>query len=215
MAVEFGIVRRFGTPINYGTVSGNPGSPAVSMATGTIINGPSGATGARIEGGDQVSAVLISGAATVINYATIVGFENPGDHHIYFGISLGGAGSISNLGTKSLIENYVGIYASSNATVTNAGTIASNYVGGLDALVFGGGTNRLIIDPGAGGLSVPSAAAASSRWREREHDRHWHHQSAQAPPRWSSSGASAGIAAERPWHEHVGFSAVMIGCDAS
>ncbi len=49
------------------------------MATGTIINGPSGATGARIEGGDQTSAVWISGAATVINYATIVGVENRGD----------------------------------------------------------------------------------------------------------------------------------------
>ena len=80
------------------------------MATGTIINGPSGATGARIEGGDQTSAVLISGAATVINYATIVGVEDRGDPQVYFGISLGGAGSISNLGTQSLIEGYLGVY---------------------------------------------------------------------------------------------------------
>ena len=120
------------------------------LTTGTIINGPSGATGALIEGGDQVSAVLISGVATVVNYGNIVGVENPGDTGLYYGVRLGGAsGSISNLGTNALIENYIGVYATDNDTVTNAGTIASNYAGGRDALVFGGGTNRLIIDPGA------------------------------------------------------------------
>jgi hypothetical protein len=139
-----------GTLTNFGTISGNPGNPAVMLTTGTIINGPSGATGALIEGGDQVSAVLINGAATVVNYAKIIGVENPGDSGLYYGVRLGGpSGSISNLGANALIENYVAIYATDNDTVTNAGTIASNYAGGHDALVFGGGTNRLIIDPGA------------------------------------------------------------------
>ena len=148
-AVKFG-GSAAGTLTNFGTLSGNPGNPAVLLTTGTIINGPSGATGALIEGGDQVTAVTISGMATVINYARIVGVEDPGDPNIYYGIRLGGAaGSISNLGTHALIENYLAIYATDNDTITNAGTIASNYAGGRDALVFGGGTNRLIIDPGA------------------------------------------------------------------
>jgi glycosyltransferase involved in cell wall biosynthesis len=150
-----------GTLTNFGTINGKPGDPAVSMATGTIINGPSGATGALIEGGGQSNAVLISGAATIINYATIVGVENPGDTRIYYGVSLGGAaGSISNLGANSLIENYLAVYAAMNDTVTNAGTIATNYAGGAYALVFGGGTNRLIVDPGARFIGTVSGGGA-------------------------------------------------------
>ena len=133
------------------------------MTTGTIINGPSGATGALIEGGDQTNAVLITGVGTVVNYAKIIGVENPGDTGLYYGVRLGGAsGSISNLGNHALIENYIGVYAADNDTVTNAGTIASNYAGGRDALVFGGGTNRLIIDPGA----------SVHRHRQRQRSRH-------------------------------------------
>jgi hypothetical protein len=148
-AVQFGAAAA-GTLTNFGTISGNPGNPAVVMAAGTLINGPSGATGALIEGGDQTNAVLFTGVATVVNYARIIGVENGGDPNTYYGVKLGGAsGSLSNLGTSSLIENYVGIYATNNDTVTNAGTIASNYSGGRDALIFGGGTNRLILDPGA------------------------------------------------------------------
>ncbi|HET6607782.1 MAG TPA: hypothetical protein VFG62_13975 [Rhodopila sp.] len=141
-----------GTLTNFGTVSGVTDHPAVLMTTGTIVNGPSGATGALIRGGDQASAVLISGAGTVVNYGTILGTELSGANTgIYFGISLGGGGSISNLGAQSLISDYVAVYAGSGATVTNAGTIASQTSGapGPAAVVFGGGTNRLIIDPGA------------------------------------------------------------------
>jgi hypothetical protein len=147
--VQFG-ASAAGTLTNFGTISGNPGNPAVLLTTGTLINGPSGATGALIEGGDQTNAVLINGVATVVNYARIVGVENPGDTAIYYGVRLGGAsGSLSNLGANALIENYIGVYATMNDTVTNAGTIASNFSGGAYALVFGGGTNRLILDPGA------------------------------------------------------------------
>lgn len=145
-----------GTLINYGTISGDPGSPAVLMATGIIINGPSGATGALIESGAQTDGVLISGAGTVVNNGSIVGQEYYGDQQVYFGISLGGSGSvassISNLGTSSMITDYVAVYAAQNATVTNAGTMAAAMIhGGAadNAVIFGGGTNRLIVDPGA------------------------------------------------------------------
>ena len=135
-----------GTLTNYGTIDGLPGATAVDMSSGTVINGPSGATGARIVGGG--SGVMIGGAGTVVNYGAITGGGNT-DNPNYYGVRLAGAGSISNLGTNALIEAFVGVYAVSNDTVTNAGMMASN--NGTDgiALVFGGGTNRLIIDPGA------------------------------------------------------------------
>ncbi|HUD60146.1 MAG TPA: Hint domain-containing protein [Acetobacteraceae bacterium] len=211
--VEFGSSGA-GTLINYGTISGNPGDPAVSMATGTIINGPSGATGARIMGGDQTSAVWISGAATVINYATIVGVENRGDPNIYFGISLGGAGSISNLGTQSLIEGYLGIYASNNDTVINAGTIASNYDGGADALVFGGGTNRLIIDPGARFIGAVSGGGAVTLAPSGNTTVIGTSNGVGTTTLELASGASAGTLSGLGT-KYVDFSAVTIDADAS
>jgi hypothetical protein len=149
-AVQFGATGT-DTLMNYGTVSGLPGTVAVSLTTGTIINGPSGATGALIEGGEQASAVLISGAGTVINDATISSYTPHYATNIGFGVSLGGGGTISNLGSLSLIEAYVPVYAGQGATVINAGTIESHYGPGTGAfaVVFGGGTNRLIVDPGA------------------------------------------------------------------
>ncbi len=154
-AVQFG-ASGTDTLINYGTISGLPGTVAVSMATGTIINGTSGATGALIQGGAQNNAVLIGGAATVLNYATITGSEYYGDTAVFFGISLAGNGSVAstigNLGSSALITNYVAVYAARNATVTNAGTLSAAMVHGgtaHNALIFGGGTNRLIVDPGA------------------------------------------------------------------
>ena len=73
--VEFG-ASAAGTLINLRHHQRQSRQPGGVMTTGTIINGPSGATGALIEGGDQTSAVLISGAGTVVNYATIIGVEN-------------------------------------------------------------------------------------------------------------------------------------------
>ena len=126
-AIQFGTTGT-DTLINYGTVSGLPGTVAVALTTGTIINGPSGATGALIEGGEAASAILSSGVATVVNYATISAFEPTFfSNTIAYGISLGGGGGISNLGSHALIETYLPIYAAQGATVTNAGTIESQY----------------------------------------------------------------------------------------
>jgi hypothetical protein len=155
-AVRFGATGT-GTLNNYGTISGAPGTVGVAMATGTVVNGASGATGALIASGLQSNAVVIAGSGTVVNYGSITGLAANGEPHITYGVSIGGNGSvassISNLGTGALITGYVAVYAAQNATVTNAGTLeATQTFGGsapLEAVVFGGGTNRLIVDPGA------------------------------------------------------------------
>ncbi len=155
-AVRFG-ASGSDTLINSGTVNGSPGKPGVIMTTGTVINGSPGATGALIESGFQSNAVLIGGAGAVVNYGTMNGVALNGETEVSFGVSLGGSGtvasSISNLGSNALISGYVAVYAAQNATVTNGGTLeATQEFGGtppIEAVIFGGGTNRLIVDPGA------------------------------------------------------------------
>lgn len=150
------------TVTNFGTIAGTPGNTGIILNTGTVINGPSGATGALIYGHNAASGVLIGNAGSVVNYGTIEGGGNTFDSTIYYGVRIGGPGAITNLGTRALIQNYVGVYAELNDTITNAGTIASNHGTAGTALVFGGGTNRLIVDPGAKFIGKVSGSGAVS-----------------------------------------------------
>ena len=131
------------TLTNYGTVSGTVGY-AIQIFNGTVVNGPSGATGALITT-DDGSGVVVEGAGSVTNYGQIISSST----RQAFGVNLSGPGTISNLGGTALIEATVGVYASGYGTVINAGTIASSSFASGVAVAFGGGTNRLIVDPGA------------------------------------------------------------------
>ena len=133
--IDFG-GSRAGTLTNYGTI-GNE----VNLWIGAVVNGPSGATGALIE--SVYSGLVMTGTGTIINNGQIIG-TGVGS---YYGVRLGG-GTLSNLGSASLIQGAIGVYVQGNGTVVNAGTIASNSITGT-ALAFGAGTNRLIVDPGA------------------------------------------------------------------
>ena len=145
------------TLVNFGTVAGDEGFVGASLLTGTVINGASGVTGASIKSGYEENGVVIYGPGTVTNYGTIIGLAENGAGRAVYGVSVGGSGSvasfISNLGAAAVISGYVAVYAGQNATVTNSGTLLSTQAfGGIapyNAVIFGGGTNRLIIDPGA------------------------------------------------------------------
>jgi hypothetical protein len=150
-AVQFG-ASGTGTLVNFGTVRATTGNTGVVATNGTVINGASGATGALIVGGEQGNGVKISGAGTVINYATISAVTpTNANQPVGFGVSVGGGGVIRNLGSRALIQAYLPVYAAGSATVINSGTVQSQYGTGPGAyaVVFGGGTNRLIVDPGA------------------------------------------------------------------
>ena len=148
-----------GTLTNFGTVRGQGGGVAVALGSGTVINGPSNATAAQIDVGGA-TALQFSSRGTVVNYATISNSQSGS----YNGVDLVGGGIIENLGSKSLIQGYVAVYAQGGATVTNAGTIETNDIAGgqAAALEFGTGTNRLIVDAGAVFVGTVSGAGAAT-----------------------------------------------------
>ncbi|WP_158928549.1 Hint domain-containing protein [Acidisphaera sp. S103] len=113
------------------------------------------------------NAGSLTATGTLQNDGSIIGTGGTaGD----YGIVIGAAGILSNLGAGSLIQGYDGVLVGVGGTVTNAGTIGSTQ--GVDgvALRFTGGTARLIDDPGAvfagtvngGGSATLELASAAS-----------------------------------------------------
>jgi len=149
-----------GTLTNFGTlITADPlGAGARFAAGGLVTNGPSGATGALIEGGNH-GIVFQSGAGTVVNFGTIAGNQAVG-----VGIALGGGGTITNgaVGsTAALISGVrVGIGLNFNyaSTIFNYGTITGQV--GIGPPLGGstsGTASQTVVDSGT---IIGSAATA-------------------------------------------------------
>jgi hypothetical protein len=133
-----------GTVINFGTIAGDATGDIISgyadgvaLFQGSVTNGQSGSDGGLITGYD--TGVLISqGSGTVTNFGTITGGN-------IAGVFLEAGGSVENFGS---IEGWIGVNFSGTlpGTVTNVGTVIGD---GGTAVQFGGGEDRLIVDPGA------------------------------------------------------------------
>jgi fibronectin-binding autotransporter adhesin len=165
-----------GTVVNFGKIEGaGDYSYGVDLAQGgAITNGSTGATGALIAAyGRYVTGIRVDGGGTVRNFGTIIGAT--GSTNGSYGIISTGGGTIVNGAsgsTAALItgsEEGVHLNDVSTTTVINYGTINGS---GLDAIrelssgnltvinsgllsgnnhaiLFGNGTNRLIVHPGA------------------------------------------------------------------
>jgi RTX calcium-binding nonapeptide repeat (4 copies) len=164
-----------GTLINYGTILGTglgTTAPGVGLARGgTVVNGPSGATAALIEGTEY--GVSSKAGAQVTNYGTISATHNAAGA---FGVYVRTAGSVSNLGASSLIDGYVGVYVGGVGTVTNTGTVVSSSNSTNSTVrLAGGGTvidgGTIIGTGGAGALKfgVSSGAGGSNDLLVLEH----------------------------------------------
>jgi Ca2+-binding RTX toxin-like protein len=127
---------------NFGTITGiGSGGEALDLRGGTVVNGAANSTAALLQG--EFVGVYLTGAGGVTNYGQITGG----------GVSmlLTGGGTILN-GSSSdqtaLIGNGIDgidVSGATAVTVTNFGTIE-----GVDSsILFGGGADRLIVEPGA------------------------------------------------------------------
>jgi collagen type I/II/III/V/XI/XXIV/XXVII alpha len=135
-----------GTLNNYGTIlgTGSQTSAANISGGGQLINGGSGATAALIQGGRF--GVAFGLAATVTNFATIAATGSfGGETGIYIG---NGTASVNNLGAAALVSGYIGVSVA-YGTITNSGKISSTQGASGTAVMFGGGSNLLVVDPGA------------------------------------------------------------------
>ena len=134
-----------GTVTNYGTIlATGAASTAIGLTNGgTVVNGPSSATAALIQGGRW--GVYGGLGAVVTNLGTI---EATGAGAADAGVFVQAqSGNVSNLGSTALIDGYYGVVIAASGTLTNAGTIASTHPGGVAAQLSGGG--RLVVEPGA------------------------------------------------------------------
>jgi hypothetical protein len=128
-----------GTVINYGTIAGAARNGVKLASGGTIDNFGTIASAGTGAG----SGVYLAQGGVLTNRpgGAITGVD--------YGIRVGGAtGSVTNAGTISAGgSNGIAIdLMAAGSTVTNAGTVAG---GSGTAVLFTGGGNRLIVDPGA------------------------------------------------------------------
>ncbi len=158
---------------NYGTISDSTSVSSIGVeliSNGSLINGGSGATGAKITG-VALGAIAFFGG-TLTNYGTI-GATAPATAASY-GVQFASSGGlylgvVNNLGAVARIYGQIGV-SMDTGTVHNAGTIVSSYGTTGTAVAFTGGIsghggNRVIADPGAvftGTIAGESNTAATN-----------------------------------------------------
>lgn len=130
---------------NSGTISGGANGAAVKFAAGTLTN-----TGAII------GAVSITGNGTLANGGTVINSTGSG-------VSLGGAGLVSNTAGGRIQGSTSGVQLTSGGSVTNDGTItgaSTGITGGSGAAHV---TNTALIQATGGtGVGIDLSASTSS-----------------------------------------------------
>ena len=131
-----------GTVDNYGTIRTAQRDGLFIKTAGEVSNGLSGASGALIQAG-YMGAYVQSGSVT--NAGSIIASRTG----TAYGVFIADSGTVSNLGSASLIEGYTALHVGLNSTVVNQGTIATNRASNGVALWFTGGNARLVEAPSA------------------------------------------------------------------
>lgn len=128
-----------GTVINFGSIGGGGASGVLLSAGGTVSNGTTSDTAARITGAFE--GVLIAAAGALFNDGTIDAIGNDATQSV-IGAFLEHGGSIGNATAASLIKGkeWGAIVEAAAGTVTNLGLIQASAASGLGVDLTAGGT---------------------------------------------------------------------------
>ena len=166
-----------GSVTNFGTIESSGYYGVFLGDGGSVTNGESGSAGALIEGtvsivgstgtvtnfgtiqGSGVGVDIGASSGTVVNFGTVYGF-NGGNFDNYFGYGVGvRQGSVTNGQSGLITGDDIGVMIyDGSSTVTNAGTIRGD---GGTAVQFGGGDDRMVVDPGAVFVGTVDGAGGS------------------------------------------------------
>ena len=131
---------RAGQVTNLGTIEGRYGQGVVLRAGGSVTNGASGDTTARIESYDA-GVYMVSRAGTVNNFGTITTASTYGAQTAAILLRAGGGlTNGSNADTTALVSGYRAVAISGNDnTVANFGTIVGTNGSHFGVAIYGGG----------------------------------------------------------------------------
>jgi hypothetical protein len=146
-----------------GTIEGDYGIRMYNSAASSIVN----MSGGTIESPNN-RAIALYDPGTVTNSGAILA-PTTGNQQV--GVLMQDGGTVIN-NAGGTISGYFGVILDGPGTVTNAGTIEGASTSHYSVFLAGGGTNRLIVDPGAvfsgavnggnGTLELASAASAGT-----------------------------------------------------
>jgi hypothetical protein len=120
--------------VNFAQTTIDSGASWTLSGSNTIVNTIVAGTTVTVNG-------TLNDTGTLINRGAISASN--------FGIIVQSGGSVTNLGSASLIEGLTGVQLGGNATLNNFGTIASTAGTAGAAITMLGGSDRVIDNPGA------------------------------------------------------------------
>jgi hypothetical protein len=160
----YGVNIQGGTVVNYGRISGGPGTAGTNYGISVRLGSNGGFISNAITGIISAGGIFADGPATVVNAGQVL--DQTTADSIFGAVYLESGGSITNLSTGTIAAksgSYGVRIAGAAGTVTNAGYITHGSDGGDAVTLAAGFTNMVVVDPGArfNGVVNGGNAAAS------------------------------------------------------
>jgi antigen 43 len=148
--IGYGVDIQGGTVVNYGRISGGPGTAGyTNYGIGVRVGSNGGFVSNATTGIISAGGIFSGGPATVVNAGQVLGQTTANSK---YGAVYLESGSITNLSTGTIAAesgSYGVKIGNGSGTVTNAGYITHGSNGGDAVTLAAGFANMVVVDPGA------------------------------------------------------------------